>query len=545
MKLFALGAVVASSNSLFGEPDRVCKQRDGTVTEEACGYACDADCNCGRCNTAPACMNEDGCLGTCNAGNNAKWCGKAPPPPPPTPPVPPPSPPPAWSTGSNSLQKNGQDVRLIGMGTTCTEYLLRGVGMHCWIKYNWADSTDIFKVDVTQVYPVVDTLLAIAKDDVVPAIRIPMTASSWLGVNTSASAENIGKYPNLGQQYQNFIADLVDVYTSRDIVAILDLHWTDDDTDNAAMAGKGESNCVDFWDSVASRFADNGNVFFELYNEPHRVTQDQWMNGDSQYSGMLEMLAAVRKHSTNPVIIAGYGGYAYDADSLVEIDGHLNGDRNVIYNFHPYMGPNQHGDSKKCAQNFETYAQTVLDGTDKPVIITEFGQRCNPTHGAAEDCSAEYDGKTMGYDETILTIADKHGISWLPWAWRPMSTGPNANTCQDVNGGELGTEINHVTDGKGADWLTLWETFAKPQQPAPTPPSPVPVPVPVPTPSLPHCHATDGSFDGPACGYNCDENCNCGRCNSKAGCLSEDSCLGACNGGGNAKWCPGNAISFV
>jgi len=333
--------------------------------------------------------------------------------------------------------------------------------MHCFIKYNFQDSSNIFKLDTSQVFPIVDYLTAIAGDSVVPAVRIPMTASSWLGVNTSASAANLAKYPNLGQQYQNFIGDLVDLYTSYSIVTILDLHWTDDDTDNAAMAGKGATNCVDFWDSVASKFGNNANVFYELYNEPHRIDKDVWMNGNDQYSGMLEMLAAVRKYTTNPVIIAGYGFYAYDADSLVELDAKLGDDKNVIYNFHPYMGPNQAGDSKKCPAGFEERVQTIISGTSKPMITTEFGQGCNPTHGASENCSGEYDGKIMGYDETIVTIADKYAMSWLPWSWRPMATGPNTKNCQDVNGGdETGTTLYHATDGKGADWSGLWEEFA-------------------------------------------------------------------------------------
>lgn len=496
-------------------------------------------------------MNEDGCLGTCNAGNNAKWCGKAPPPPPPTPPTPPPHAPAQWSTAANRLQKNGKDVVIHGLGTSCTEYLLRGIGMQCWVKYEWPTPNNIFKVNVNQVYPLVDTLLEIASDTVVPAVRIPMTASSWNGVNTSASAENIAKYPNLDVQYQNFISDLVDVYSSRDIVVILDLHWTDDDTDNGAMAGKGATNCVDFWDSVAAKFGRNANVFYELYNEPHRVDQDVWMNGNAETSGMLEMWAAVRKHTTNPVIIAGYGGYAYNSDSLVALDAKLDGDKNVIYNLHPYMGPNQAGDSKKCPAGFESYVSTLMTGTGKPTIITEFGQGCNPTHGASESCPAD----TMGYDERILTIAQKNGVSWLPWAWRPMAGGPNPKTCQDVNGGNNGTALGTAVDGKGADFSGLWDTFAKLPLPNPNPPSPVPAPTPTPapipaptpapTPAAGGCHQKDGSFDGPACGYVCDDDCNCGRCNTKPGCMAEDKCMGNCNGGNNAKWCPGASLSVV
>ena len=54
--------------------------------------------------------------------------------------------------------------------------------------------------------------------------------------------------------------------------------------------------------------------------------------------------------------------------------------------------------------------------------------------------------------------------------------------------------------------------------------APVPTPPPAPTPA--------GQCD--ACGYGCDDNCICGRCNTKPGCSSESTCLGPCNGGKNA-----------
>lgn len=354
---------------------------------------------------------------------------------------------------------------LHGIGTTCTEYLARGIGMKCWVTYDFAKPDAVLKLDVALIYPLIDYLRAIASDSVVPVVRIPLTASTWLGVETNASKANMAKYPKFNVQYQDLIADFVKEYSTYGIVVILDLHWTDDDTDNAAMAGKGTTNCVTFWDSVASKFKENSMVFYELYNEPHRVTEDQWANGDASTSGMLEMLAAVRKHTQSPVIIAGYGGYAYDADSLVSLDAVLlrQNEKNVLWNFHPYMGPNQAGDSKKCPSGFESRVQQLINATDKPIIVTEFGQGCQPTEGGAEQCPGTYDGKAMGYDEAILTIAAKYSISWLPWAWRPMASGPNTKNCQDVNGGTdpAGLSLAHSTDGKGADFQGLWESFAK------------------------------------------------------------------------------------
>ena len=53
-----------------------------------------------------------------------------------------------------------------------------------------------------------------ASDAVVPAVRIPLTASSWLGLPTNASAGNVAKYPQLGLQYQGLIRNLVPIPTT-------------------------------------------------------------------------------------------------------------------------------------------------------------------------------------------------------------------------------------------------------------------------------------------------------------------------------------------
>jgi hypothetical protein len=212
---------------------------------DACGYGCDDDCHCGRCNEKPGCHTESQCLGTCDSGHNAKWCGAKPPPP--GPPLPPPGPPPpvsTWSTAANKLQRNGQDVVLHGLGTTCTEYLLRGIGMPCWVQYNYPQPAALLAtLDPRQINAIVGLLTAVASSSVVPSVRIPMTASSWLGKPTQSSRGNAAKYPHLDKQYQGLIQALVEQYSSHGIVAILDLHWDSDDTDQQPMAGK---DCVDF-----------------------------------------------------------------------------------------------------------------------------------------------------------------------------------------------------------------------------------------------------------------------------------------------------------
>ena len=127
----------------------------------------------------------------------------------------------------------------------------------------------------------------------------------------------------------------------------------------AYKAANSTGGGQEFWDSVSSTFASNDHVFYELYNEPHNNPTDRWMNGDSTYAGMLEMAAAVRKNSPDQMLVIGGGnGYAYDTESLIELDGKINDDL-VLFNFHPYMGPYQAGDASKSADGFESIVQTI------------------------------------------------------------------------------------------------------------------------------------------------------------------------------------------
>jgi hypothetical protein len=69
----------------------------GPASCTGCGHACNGDCStCGVCTTSK-CDTEALCMGPCNSGGNAMWCGgggtptPAPPPPAPTPAVPTPA----------------------------------------------------------------------------------------------------------------------------------------------------------------------------------------------------------------------------------------------------------------------------------------------------------------------------------------------------------------------------------------------------------------------------------------------------------------------
>ena len=60
----------------------------------------------------------------------------------------------------------------------------------------------------------------------------------------------------------------------------------------------GTGGALEFWDSVSAMFKDNDHVFYELYNEPHNNATNLFILGNETYVGMMEMIGAIRRNST-------------------------------------------------------------------------------------------------------------------------------------------------------------------------------------------------------------------------------------------------------
>ena len=135
---------------------------------------------------------------------------------------------------------------------------------------------------------------------------------------------------------------------------------------------------------------------------------------------MLEMYDTIRTNSPDQVlVVAGGGGWAYDASSLVDLDKKRPDENLVMYNYHPYMGADQQGDQRKSADGFEAQVKQIFDGTDKPISITEFGQFCCDTDGGCFIYPGKWSDHNVGYAEAILLISQQYNLSWFQWAWRP------------------------------------------------------------------------------------------------------------------------------
>ena len=330
-----------------------------------------------------------------------------------------------WTTKSNHLYYKDEAVVLHGFSTSCPPYLIQKLSANdgktrCWANYNHNDPENIItELNTEQADAAIGYLTEVKGPGVMPTFRVPLCASSWLGVETDAAKSAMSKYPDLGGQYQTLISSLVTRFTEAGIVVILDLHWNSDDIEQSPMAlqaGEKVGGSIEFWESVAAKFKDNELVFYELYNEPHLTTDqsdDIYLNGDDTYVGMLQMIEAVRKHSPDQVlVIAGAREWAFDNTSLIELDSKTD-EELIVYNYHAYMNP-ANPKALKNADSLEAYIQEIQSKTDKPAILTEFGQFCCATNGSCGLFEGTWDGKDMGYAEAVVTIAETYGVSWTP-----------------------------------------------------------------------------------------------------------------------------------
>ena len=155
-----------------------------------------------------------------------------------------------WATKDNTLFYKGEKVALHGFSTTCPPYMMqhlaRGWKTPCWANYNFNDPENVItELNEDQAAAAIGYLVQAKAPGVMPALRVPLNASSWLGVETTASAQALEWWPTLTEQYRTLIKKLVKRFTDEDIVVILDLHWNSDVEGQDEMALKGAEGVGD------------------------------------------------------------------------------------------------------------------------------------------------------------------------------------------------------------------------------------------------------------------------------------------------------------
>eukprot|EP01113_Clastostelium_recurvatum_P009852 TRINITY_DN147_c0_g1_i2.p1 TRINITY_DN147_c0_g1~~TRINITY_DN147_c0_g1_i2.p1 ORF type:complete len:323 (+),score=63.48 TRINITY_DN147_c0_g1_i2:162-1130(+) len=220
-------------------------------------------------------------------------------------------------------------------------------------------------------------------------VRVPLNQDYWLKGAANYSAN-----------YNQTVYQAVQWAHQAGLTVILDLHWSDKGDLSNIHEGQqrmADKNSVTFWQEVAQMYKNDPEVLFELYNEPHDVSWDVWLNGGDSgdgftVSGMQELYNTVRATGANNLVVVGGLNWAFDLSGVAT---HRVKGTGIIYNTHPYNYGGKQPSDWDAAFGY-------LSATD-PVMATEFGDN---------DCSPSYYTSFVAY-------AKAKGIMWTAWAWYP------------------------------------------------------------------------------------------------------------------------------
>ena len=236
-------------------------------------------------------------------------------------------------------------------------------------------------------------------------VRLPLSESLWLNTCTAARPSNDPGYPTR-------VDAAVSSITSRHMVALLSLQWNV----VAQCGAAGPQPMADaayapgFWSAVAARYASNPLVAFDLYNEPHSITDSVWLSGGAalsgttvyQAAGMQPLYDTVRAGAPqNLVFVSGNDWANRPAARLVA-------GTNIVNGIHDYTCP-----STPCFSLSPYDAAAILQNwtgvaAGEPVMVTEFG----------------YPGETDGtFNLNVVAAAEGYGWGWSAFAWDGTASG--------------------------------------------------------------------------------------------------------------------------
>jgi endoglucanase len=237
-------------------------------------------------------------------------------------------------------------------------------------------------------------------------IRLPLNQDRWFG------------YCGVAQNtYRGYIDGIVNYCNTAGVYVMLDLHWNDTGTWNSGNVCSGgqhnmpDNNSALFWTDVATRYANNPAVLFDLYNEPHDDTWSIWKNGGTSSEGFAtpghqSLLNTVRATGAKNLAIVGGLDWAYDLrqiPSFALADSSGNG---VAYATHIYpWKPTPWG----------TYIPAAVIAA-YPVLVTEFGQdNGNPD-------------TTGAWTQSVINWANTNNLGYIAWC---MHTGATPSLITD------------------------------------------------------------------------------------------------------------------
>jgi len=295
--------------------------------------------------------------------------------------------------GTRILNSRDEPVRLRGVNTAGLEWSSDGEGH------------------------ILETVRVALEDWHVNVIRLPLSQDRWFGRAPEQTDE--------GRPYRALVDRIVTLCASHGAYIILDLHWSNTGRwgQDIGQHSMPDPHSVTFWQDLAPVYANHPAVLYDLYNEPHDVTWDIWLQGGTvtdrpnqpgrtpqtfEAVGMQTLLDTVRSAGARNVVVAGGLDWAYDFSGILDgrqlKDPHGNG---VIYANHVY--------DNKGQSVFTWIANLEAAAARLPVIVSEFGGSGGPDRRSAWWGSSP--AQAMGDDWLLHVIQAIHDHQWSFTAW--------------------------------------------------------------------------------------------------------------------------------
>jgi len=244
-------------------------------------------------------------------------------------------------------------------------------------------------------------------------IRLPVSSEYWFGKGAEDS----------GTAYRKLVDDLIILAANRGAYTMLDLHHF----------GAPRARDVDFWKDAATRYKNNSNVIFDLFNEPHSVPWNVWRDGgfvadknapadednflsDEEKAlkakgyhsvGMQRLVDTVRETGAKNIVVVGGLDWAYDL-SGIEKGFALNdkGGNGIMYSTHVYP----------WKSNWQNAIMPVA--AKYPIMVGEVGANTKKMTWLP----AEQQEDAATWVPKMLGFIQKHKLNWTGFSFHPAAS---------------------------------------------------------------------------------------------------------------------------
>lgn len=289
--------------------------------------------------------------------------------------------------GTRLVDANGHMVTLLGASHSSLEYACTGDG-----HFSVADFADMRAWGMN-------------------VVRLPLSSEFW--VQSAVTCP----------QYRQYVTQAVRNAEAAGLYVIVDLQW-DAPFNLPADRAHGGAQCpmpdalsdATFWQEVAAQFANDPQVIFDLFGEPHDISWQTWYAGGAitqgcdviqasgvavergtyRAIGMRDLARLIRAVAPQNLLMVAGLNWGYD---LAQASAYPLGVSNVLYDTHPFdYAGKQPSDWNRAFGELASRAA---------VIAGEFG---------SYNCGTSYIAQAISY-------FNAHQMSWLAWTWGPNGCG--------------------------------------------------------------------------------------------------------------------------